>query len=312
MIKKLLSTTFLMLTISLFNAQSFNLVYQFSSVSNSPSTGTVDPTPTPTAVGVVSGSFTANGVGTAPTTTNVFAFTGWTTDNTPDLTKYFELILTPASGYGVSINKMTFYVGRSNSGPQKWSVRTNRDGYAANAVGSTSLISPTSSGSIITVNGTNEFVWGTIPTNSATSSSAWRNNCSVSFSGAGYTDQISPYNLRFYGYAAPATGGSFRIDSVVVNGTANLGAGIGQLSHDINAKFQLYPNPTQDGIVSLEVKTSFEKVEVLNILGAVVAKQEGILSEKIQLDLATLPQGTYFVRVISGNSSSTEKLIISK
>jgi hypothetical protein len=35
-------------------------------------------------------------------------------------------------------------------------------------------------------------------------------------------------------------------------------------------------------------------------------------STQIKLDLATLPTGTYFVRVTAGDKSYTEKLIISK
>ena len=315
MIKKLLSIALIFAGIETIQAQSINLVYPFSAVTSTPSTGTTDPTPTPTAAGVTSGSFTANGVGSTPTTTNVFAFTGWTTLTAPDPTKYFEIIVTPQTSYMVTLTQMSFYMGRSNSGPQQWCVRTNKDAYTANAAGSTSLISPTSTGSIITVNGGNEFNWGTIPTNSTSVSSAWRNNCVVGFP-ANCANQITPFNIRVYAYNAPSTGGSFRIDSVVINGTAtfSLGVGLPTISHDVNAKIKLYPNPSNDGYVTVDAATTnYSKIEVLNILGAVVASQNNTLTEeKIKLDLATLPTGTYFVKVTSGDRSYTEKLIISK
>jgi hypothetical protein len=310
MIKKLLTLGLITFLSAKVQAQAFNLVYQFSSVTAS--TGTIDPSPSPTATGVTSGSWTANGVGTAPTTTNVFAFTGWTTTTTPDLTKYFELVLTPQSNYFLAIDRMTYYTTRSSQGPQNWCVRTNLDNYTANAVGSTSLIGATSTGSIISVNGNNEFVWGTIPTSSAVSSSAWRNNCQVSFPTA--TNVASPFNIRVYGYNAISSGGSYRIDSVVVYGmaTISVGAGLNKVSHDINASFKLYPNPSNNGVVFIEPKNA-EKgtIEIVNILGTVVAREEQT-SATIKLDLGVLPTGTYFVKYRSGNSIHSEKLIITK
>lgn len=312
MIKKLLSLGIITFMSSFLNAQSFNLVYEFSNVTTS--TGTIDPTPTPTAAGVNSGSFTANNLSASPTTSNVFAFTSWVTSTSPDLTKYFEVVLTPQSNYYLTINRTTFYTTRSAQGPQNWCVRTNLDGYTANAIGSTSLISPTSTGSIITVNGNNEFVWGTIPTSSATTSSAWRNNCQVSFPTA--TNVATPFKQRFYGYNAISTGGSYRIDSVVVYGSAtfSVGAGLNNITHDINASFKLYPNPAKDGVVYLEPKNADKaSVEVLNILGEVVIREEKESSiAKVKLNLNELKVGTYFVRYTNNSKVHTEKLIISE
>jgi len=312
MIKKLLSITFLVALFGSVNAQSFNLVYEFTGASGT--SGTVDPTPSPTAVGVTSGSFTANNLGANPTTTNVFAFTGWPTSTTPDLTKYFEIVLSPQLNYFFDISRITYYTTRSAQGPQNWSVRNNLDGYTANAIGSTSLIGSTSSGSIITVNGNNEFVWGTIPTSSAVSSLAWRNNCQVSFPTA--TNIASPFKARFYGYNAISTGGSHRIDSVVIFGlsTFSVGAGLNKLTHDINAQFKLFPNPATNGIVFLEPKNADKgSLEIINMLGAIVAKEEKESGDGlIKIDVSTLPVGTYFVKYSFANKSHSEKLIISK
>ena len=280
MIKKLLSIALILIGFETLTSQNFNLVYQFSAVTATPSTGTVDPTPTPTAVGVTSGSFTANGIGSTPTTTNVFAFTSWTT------------------------------------GTQKWCVRTNKDSYTANAVGSTSLISPSSTGSIINVNANNEFNWGTIPTNSATVSSAWRNNCLITFDPSNCSNQFTPFNIRFYAFNATSNLGSFRIDSVVIygNATYSLGVGLNKITHDINAKIKLYPNPANEGYVTVDAASSnYSKIEVINVLGAVVASHNNTLAEeKIKLNLATLPEGTYFVKVTNGNKYYIEKLIVTK
>jgi hypothetical protein len=314
MIKKLLSIASILLASHQLNAQAFNLVYEFSSVTAT--SGTVDPTPAPTAVGVTSGSFTANNLSANPTTTNVFAFTSWTTSTTPNLDKFFQLILTPQQNYFIELSHMSFYAGRSNTGPQKWSVRTNLDNYTQNAIATTSLINPASSGSIINVSGNNEFVWGAPPTNSATTSSAWRNNCQVNFVNA--NNIATPVNIRIYGYNGTSNAGSFRIDSVVVYGTAtfSVGANLPKISHDLNASFKLYPNPSENGVVFLEPKKETAEetsIEVIDITGAVRAKESKIfVAKKVRLDLNYLSEGTYFVRFKNGNAIHTEKLIIVK
>jgi len=316
MIKKLLSVAVLAFAGLSLSAQSFSLVYPFSAATGS--SGTTDPTPSPTAIGITSGSWTANGLSANPTTTNVWAFTGWPTgatnaDNsnftgslTP--TQNFEITLTPQNGYGVTITNITFYTTRSGTGPRHWAVRSNKDGYAANLPASISLISPTSSGSVITVQGGDTFFWS----DDAKSSSAWYNNCMVNCTGPSFSVQTSPFIFRVHAWNAEGGAGSYRIDSAVVNGNAAIGAGIHKLTHDLNAKFQLYPNPTNDGIVMVEAKSNFSKLEVINILGAVVSTQNSLTENKIKLDLATLPEGTYFVRISSGDKVTTEKLIISK
>ena len=315
MIKKLLVIASVSLCLNSFaQTTPFSLYYSFANTSSV--TGVVDPTPTPTAVGVTSGSFTAVGLGANPTTTNVFAFQGFDNGTTPNLGKYFEVVLTPTGSYVVSLTNMSFYMGRSNTGAQTWCVRTNKDNYTANAVGSTSLILPTSTGSIITVNSNNEFNWGTIPTNSATASSAWRNNCQVTFA-SNCLNQTTPFNIRFYAYnaASTATTGSFRIDSVVVNGSAtfSLGVGFNKVSHDLNAKIQLYPNPAVNGVANIKITdATATKVELINTLGRIISSRVIVKENDLQLDLTTLPVGTYFVRVETLQGVKTEKLIISK
>lgn len=312
MIKKLLTCGLLTLACAV-HSQSFNLVYEFGSVTGT--SGTVDPSPAPTATGVTSGSWTANNLSANPTTTNVFAFTNWTSSPTPNLTKYFELTLTPQPNYMIDLSYMTFYMGRSNTGPQQWCVRTSADNFAANAVPTTSLINPATSGSIIGVTGANDFIWGAPPTNSATASTVIKyNNCQVNFTGI--TNVPTPVSIRIYAYNTTntATTGSWRIDSAVVYGKAtfSLGVGLPKLSFDLNSGFNVYPNPNTTGAVTIEAKNNFTKVEVVNIVGAVVASQNGILADKVKLDLSTLPQGTYFVRITNGDKVSTEKLIISQ
>jgi hypothetical protein len=327
MIKKLLSISLLAFGVNTITAQSFSLYYPFTSVpQGSVTLITVDPTPAPTATGVNSGSFTAVGTGTGSTTNSVFSFVGWGTGATTgnntnftgaiDLAKYYEIVLTPQPNYVVTLNSMSFGATRSGTGVRHFAVRTNKDSYAANVAATYTAYSSaaTNSPQPISVQAGNTFFWNDDAVVNPAAFATY-NMCGVAFP-ANCANQYTPFNIRMYAWDAEGTGGTFRIDTLTINGVAtmSLGVGLPTVSHDINAKIKLYPNPTNDGFVTVEASTAnYTKIEVLNILGAVVASQNNTLTEeKIKLDLATLPTGTYFVKVTTGDKSYTEKLIISK
>ncbi|MGZ4090453.1 MAG: T9SS type A sorting domain-containing protein [Bacteroidia bacterium] len=329
MIKKLLSIACLTVLAGNMNSQSFSLYYTFASVTGTANLITVDPTPAPTANGVTSGSFTAVGTGTGSTAGGVFSFVGWDNgatsgnDNYAGLTgsvnlnKYYEISLTPQSNYVVTLNSLTFGVSRSGTGVRTWVVRTNKDNYTTNAPATYTPLNGAASASVIpvSVQSGNVFFWNADATTTP-ASFATNNICGANFSGPNFTNQFTPYILRLYAYNAEAPTGTFRIDTARINGTATFSAGVGlpKLTHDLNANFKLYPNPTNEGIANLEATgINVNKVEVLNIIGAVVASQNVTINEeKIKLDLATLPTGTYFVRISSEKGITTEKLIIAK
>jgi hypothetical protein len=105
------------------------------------------------------------------------------------------------------------------------------------------------------------------------------------------------------------------MDSVQINGVATFStAGFGAISHDLNTSFKFYPNPNTNGILYIEPKTLDKgSVEIINILGSVVAheeKENGIA--KVKIDLSALNEGTYFVRYRTVDKMITEKLIITK
>jgi len=329
MIKKLLSIALIGLCANTISAQSFSLLYPFSAVTATPNTGTTDPTPPPTAAGLTSGAFMAVGTGTTPSTSQVFSFNGWSTgatnaNNTTftgalDQGRYYEVVLTPSVSYVISLTNMAFYVTRSGTGVRHWAIRTNKDSYTTNIAATYTPVGAAASSSVppVTVQGGNTFFWTDDAIASPAAAAFASNNiCQVHFSGPNYTGQFTPYNLRFFAWNAEGGTGTFRIDSVAINGTATFSAGVGlnKITHDLNAKIKLYPNPANDGFVTIDVPTTnYSKIEVVNILGAVVASQNNSLTEeKIKLDLATLPTGTYFVKVTTGDKSYTEKLIISK
>lgn len=328
MIKKLLSIALVALGVNTINAQSFSLYYSFASVPQGSATPiTVDPTPAPTATGINSGSFTAVGTGSGSTTNGVFSFVGWGTGATNnnnstftgaiDLNKYYEIVLTPQPNYVINFTDMTFGATRSGTGVRHFAVRTDRSAYNNNVAATYTAFSSAASNSPqpISVQGGNTFFWND---DAVTGSAAFAtyNICGVTFAGPNYTNQFTPLHIRMYAWDAEGTGGTFRIDTARINGVAtmSLGVGLPTISHDLNAKIKLYPNPSTDGVVVVEAATTdYSKIEVVNVLGAVVASQNNATTEeKIKLDLTTLPVGTYFVKITSGDKIYTEKLIIAK
>ena len=133
--------------------------------------------------------------------------------------------------------------------------------------------------------------------------------------GPSFSNQTSPFTLRIYAWDAEATGGTFRVDTLMINGVATFStAGFGNISHDLNASFKLYPNPNTNGVVYIESKNANKgSIEIINFMGKVIAR-EGIESNysTVKLDVSTLTEGTYFVRYRNGDKVITEKLIITK
>lgn len=315
MIKQLLSAGLLLLSFSVFS-QAFNALYPFSMVTNS--TGATDPTPSPTATGVSFSAFTAVGLSPNSSAGGRFSFTSWgsgqatdgvdtysTMTGAIDLTKYYEVIITPTVGYGVTLTQITFDVRRSGTGIRNYAVRSSADSYGSN------LPASVGTNTNLSVVGSNIFFWNF----DNASTTVDQKGSTITLSGGSFTNFLNPLNFRFYAWNAEGNGGTFSIDTVRFIGTATLGAGIGEISHALNTAFKLYPNPSNDGLVYLEPKNiNYFKVEVINVLGTVVASEnkEAANTDKIKLNLNTLPAGTYFVKISSANKVYTERLFISK
>ena len=71
--------------------------------------------------------------------------------------------------------------------------------------------------------------------------------------------------------------------------------------------FKMYPNPNTNGTLYFKTTTSLS-VKVFNVLGKVVATQN-IDADSNSFDISLLPKGVYLVKVNSGSSSITKKLI---
>jgi hypothetical protein len=319
MMKHLLSASLIFLGLNVFS-QSFSAMYDFSSVSSSTAanTGTTDPTPPPIVPGITFGAFTAVGTGTTAQASGAFTFSGWdnTVSNGNDAYatytgainpgKYYQVTITPNSST-VTLNSITFNMARSSTGPRNWAVRSNKDAYTAN------LTASITSNANLSVVSPDVFYW-TIDSYTVASGKQERGS-TVSLTGPNFTNQTTPFTFRFYAWNAESTNGTFRIDTVRFNGSISGSSGIAEYTQDINSAFKIYPNPSNDGVIYLDTKKiNYSKIEVVNILGSVIAieNKEALKGEKIKLDLNTLPSGTYFVRVTSGSKVYSERFFIAK
>lgn len=72
-----------------------------------------------------------------------------------------------------------------------------------------------------------------------------------------------------------------------------------------NGSNRVYPNPTT-GILNID--GAYDRVDVLNVAGAVVAR----FGNDSTIDIAGNPEGVYIVRVVSGENVTTTKVILKK
>ncbi|HRN46648.1 MAG TPA: hypothetical protein PKW69_01340, partial [Niabella sp.] len=124
-----------------------------------------------------------------------------------DLTKYFEVVITPLSGKKLDLTKLTFTLQRSGTGIRQYSVRSGLDAFNTNLPAS---IEPANAN--LSVVGTNVFQ----VTDAATTA---QNGSTITF-GSNFKNLTTPITLRFYGFNAESTGGTFSIDNVVIEGKA--------------------------------------------------------------------------------------------
>jgi hypothetical protein len=220
-IHTVMKTKLLLLLLTLFVGtfsfgQAFTGTYTFNSVTTT--SGITDPTPVPTATGVIFGAFNAN-VTVLPANPNAagrYSYTDWDTgatdgnntfSGTINTGKYYQVTITPAAGYILDINSITFTLQRSGTGIRQYAVRSSLD-YTTNLPAS---VSPANGN--ITIVPTNIF--------QVADSSTGANNGNTITLDSSYDAISSAVTFRFYGWNAEAAGGTFSIDNVVINGVAS-------------------------------------------------------------------------------------------
>ena len=312
MIKKL---TLLLSIATLFSttitAQSFTALYSFDSVKTT--TGLIDPTPVPTATGVTFGSFSATGTSLNPNAAGRFSYTNWPLGATSgndlyssltgaiNTAEYYEVTVTPLAGFSMTLTSITFKLQRSGTGIRTYSVRSSADTYAANLPAS---INPANTN--LSVQTSDIFFWNLDATTSQQSGST------ITLSGTDFTNSTTAKTFRFYAWNAEGTGGTFGIDTVMLNGSVTGATAI--TSHSQESSISVYPNPSTNGVFTVNTGNLTGKtvVTVYNIIGKVVFSKELDATAKSTIDLSNEANGSYFVHIKNNIENSTKKITINK
>lgn len=215
--KKILLFIFTLLFTHTLFGQSFPATYNFGSVTTT--TGKTDPTTVPVVTGLTLSAFTANGAVSAnPNAAGRFSFTAQSLGATDglntftgsiDLTKYYEVTITPSAPNTLDLSSINFVLQRSGTGIRQYAVRSSRDGFSANLPASISGVN------------TNLQV---VPTNIfqvADAATTAQNGSRITLTG--FTALTTAVTFRFYGFNAEMAGGTFSIDDVIFAGSVNAG-----------------------------------------------------------------------------------------
>lgn len=84
---------------------------------------------------------------------------------------------------------------------------------------------------------------------------------------------------------------------------------------DFSEHFKIYPNPSTDGYITLKFDPRPEieiDYTVYSMIGEVIihGKLNGLLTDKVKLDLSSQPQGTYFIRLSDGKKRITKRITL--
>jgi PKD repeat protein len=198
----------------------FATPYTFSGIS--PVSGTTDTTSLHASSGVTFGSFSAVGMSANSVDSSRFSFAKLDSGSVNgdslysamtgsiNTSKYYQVTITPAWGSTISLTGLSFNFQRSATGVRSYAVRSSVNGYASNLAAS---ITP--SNTSLNIAGTNEFFLKYDTTSSQSGSK-------ITLGGASYTNVITPITLRFYGWNAEDSLGTFSIDNVSISGSSGV------------------------------------------------------------------------------------------
>lgn len=243
----------------------FTITYDFAEAP-SPDPGTVE------GDNVTSSSFIA--VGLASTTTgNRFAWSDFPVSGAMDENKYFEVTITPAANYKMTITSITFAVQRSGTGPRTYVVRSSVDTFAANKPAAINNGNPE-----LEILPNNQFHF----TNDSSGKQVGSSIVPIKI-----IDITAPVKLRFYAYDAEASGGTFSIDDVVISGKLE---SVLATDESALARANFVKNTVVANNILFGAKSN---IQIVNMNGQVV--KSASVNDGTSLDVASLPKGMYIV-----------------
>lgn len=198
-------------------SQSVIETYKFDSVKVS--SGIIDPTPAPKLTDslILFGNFNAVNAANNPSKDSVFSYSGWgiggidqdtaysSLTGNIDLSKYYEVTLTPNYGRVMSVSALSFSVSRSATGVKTFAVRSSKDNFSSN-------LTAISTDPLVKVKTDNIFYYKMDTTRIV-------NGCKVSIAPS---ITSVPLTFRIYGWNAEDVAGSFDLDNFTVSFTGGI------------------------------------------------------------------------------------------
>jgi hypothetical protein len=309
--KKIYSLSFLMIA-SLSFGQNFTATYDFAGVTTT--SGTTDPTAVPTAANMTFSSFTsvnADFTGTGSSGPGRFSFDNQAqgaanglTDYAAltgaiDLNKYFQVVLSPATGYKFDLTKLTFRAQRSGTGVRTYAVRTSADNFGANlgviVVGPATADGTTPNPALSAQDG-NIFFF-------VEDASGGQNGSTINI--ATINDRTEPLTVRFYGWNSEGTGGTFSIDDVVFTGLTE--SATNSTKDNAIAGLKVFPNPLNGNVLNITSDNNATRtVAIYDVIGKQVVNTT-TANQSINVNLNS---GVYMVKITEEGKTATKKLVV--
>lgn len=114
--------------------------------------------------------------------------------------------------------------------------------------------------------------------------------------------------VNFYGTNASNTNGNYYIDDVQV--IESTGVSVKPLASEKISKVSIYPNPTNSNF-SIEIPESFVggEISIIDLTGKIVMKERVTQSSIKRIDVSTLNDGIYLIRMNNGTVQFTDRLV---
>lgn len=294
-------------------AQNFTVTYGFQDVSTA--TGTLDPSPVPSAVGLSFGSFSAKGTSASPNASGRFSFVSWplgainSSDDYSNFTGalsptvYYEVSLAPLPGYTLSLNTVTFAVRRSATGIRNYCVRSDLDSYINN------LPASVNTGTRLSVIPGDVFFWNY----DSVSTASDQKGSTIHFGNA-FQALTQPVTLRFYAWNAETTGGSFSMDNVTFTGTVTnsvpVSDPVGFEQNRVPARVSVFPNPAAS-LVTLQDLRGIKKWTLFSADGSLLfTAAHSEAEESVTLDLSAYSPGIYYLQLEGIGLQTQQRLLL--
>ena len=85
---------------------------------------------------------------------------------------------------------------------------------------------------------------------------------------------------------------------------------LGNNSFVLEDSILIYPNPTNNGSISINTNSSIDAIQVISINGQLIQEIKKPVSANATYTLENLPQGFYFLKLSSNNNSITKKISV--